>query len=147
MSMPPEGREPTEEELREAMAAQYERTRVQDLIAQFVVDVVNFAANKGGLGQPPGTPGGDLEQLRVGIEAARALLPLVEAEFGPEAPKIAEALSQLQLEYVRRSGGEAPEGGAPGGAPPSGGPGQPQPPQRQQPRKPDPPSRLWVPGQ
>ena len=87
-------RQPTEEEIRE----QLERVRVQDVVIQTIVSIINLAAAKAD----------DKAQLQVGIDAAKALLPLVEDELGPDAKAFNEAISQLQLEYAREPG-DAPE--------------------------------------
>ncbi|MDQ2621889.1 MAG: hypothetical protein M3Y45_02490, partial [Actinomycetota bacterium] len=69
------------------------------------------------------------------IEAVRAIVDLLPAEV--EAA-IREPLSQIQLLYAQRSGGEAPGGPA---APPAGGQGGDGPGQR-----PSGGSGLWTPG-
>jgi hypothetical protein len=135
MSTPPG--QPSEEELRAAYEAEIKKLRVEDVVVQTLVSLVNLAGRKAGLA--PGTEDErDLEQLRVAIEASKALLPLVEQELGPDAAQVRNALSQLQMAYAQGSGGEA-AGGAEGG----GEGEQPQPEQPDQPR----PSGLWVPGQ
>jgi hypothetical protein len=76
------------------------------------------------------------------IEGARALLPLVEQELGPDAAQVRNALSQLQMAYAQ----SAPAGeGGPGG-PGAGAPAQPQP-QPPGPAQAPGGGRLWVPGQ
>jgi hypothetical protein len=132
----PEGM--TEEELRAAYAAQLEeqlkQLRVEDVVVQTIVTLINLGGRKAGLA--PGTEGErDPEQLRLAIEGARALLPLIEAQLGPDGAAIREALSQLQLTYAQLAGGGA-EGGPEGGEEPPQGPGPAQS-----------SGRLWVPGQ
>jgi hypothetical protein len=164
---------PTEEELR-AYAEQLRQVRVEDVIAQTLGPLLNLGTLRAGL--MPGSEGEvDLGQLRKAIEAARALLPLVEAELGPEAPAVRGAVSNLQMAYaqlVNQAGGAPPEAGA-GEAPPTGpgagAPGQappgqappgqappgqaPQQAPEEDPIKPGEPGpaqrsgRLWVPGQ
>ncbi|HEX8119892.1 MAG TPA: hypothetical protein VF549_01380 [Solirubrobacteraceae bacterium] len=142
MSTPPPG-QPSEEELRAAYEAEIKKLRVEDVVIQTVVSLVNLAGRKAGLA--PGTEDErDLDQLRVAIEASRALLPLVEQELGPDAAQVRNALSQLQMAYAQGAG----EGGGPGETPSAqgsagqqGAADQPQSPQQ------PPPSRLWVPGQ
>jgi hypothetical protein len=115
--------QPSEEELREALA----QLRVEDVLLQTVVTLVNLAGRRlTAEGEEK-----DLEQGRLGIEAVRALLPLCpQEELGP----VRDALSQLQMIYVRDAGGEAPA--------PQGGsaPAEPQPAPEEKP-----PSRIWTP--
>jgi hypothetical protein len=129
--------QPSEEELRAAYEAELKRLRVEDVVLQTVVSLVNLGGRKAGLA--PGTEDErDMAQLRVAIDGARALLPLVEAELGPDAVQIRNALSQLQLVFAQESG-------AAGGAP--GGPAQPEPSAPQAPPSAASSGRLWVPGQ
>ena len=126
MSTPPQ--QPSEEELRAAYEAEIKKVRVQDLVIQSLVSMINLGGRKGGLA--PGTEDErDLEQLRVAIEAARALLPLVEGELSGDADQIRQALSQLQMAYAQGAGQ----------------PQQPAEPAQQAPPKSS--GRLWVPGQ
>ena len=133
MSTPPHGQQPgqpSEEELRAAYEAEIKKLRVEDVVVQTVVSLVNLGGRKAGLA--PGTEDErDLDQLRMAIDGARALLPLVEADLGPDAAQVRNALSQLQMAYAQ---------GAPGG----GGGTEESPPEPQQP---PPSAKLWVPGQ
>jgi hypothetical protein len=98
-STPPPG-QPSEEELRAAYEAEIKKLRVEDVVIQTVVSLVNLGGRKAGLA--PGTEDErDLEQLRVAIEASRALLPLVESELGDDAQQVRNALSQLQMAYAQ----------------------------------------------
>jgi hypothetical protein len=100
--------EPTEEQLR-AFEEQLKHIHVEDVIVQTLVTLVNLAARRLGLtGEPDGR---DLDQARLAIEGARALMPLVPSEdLGP----IREALSQLQMAYARETQGvPAPPADAP----------------------------------
>ena len=132
MSTPPN--QPSEEELRAAYEAEIKKLRVEDVLIQTVVSLVNLGGRKAGLA--PGTEDErDPDQLRMAIDGAKALLPLVEQQLGPDATQITNALSQLQMAYAQMVGGDAPAGE--GEQPP-------------QPPKPEPPKssgRLWVPGQ
>jgi hypothetical protein len=134
-------RPPTEEELRAAYEAELKRIRVDDVIVQTVVSLVNLGGRKAGLA--PGTEDErDMEQVRQAIEGVRALLPLVEAELGPDAARIREALSQLQMVYAQSAG--APSAGGPSEA------GDEEPPASSKPGEPGPAQssgRLWIPGQ
>lgn len=125
---------PSEEELR----AQLERVRVQDVIVQTIVSIVNLTAAKAD----------DKEQLRLGIEAAKALLPLVREELGPDAKSFDEAISQLQLVYAQDpeavAAGE--ETGGDGAAPAAGAPNDPAAPKPGDPGPAQSSGKLWVPG-
>lgn len=137
--------QPSEEEMQAAYEAQLKQLRIEDVVIQTLVSLVNLGGRKAGLA--PGTEDErDPDQLRLAIEGARALLPLVEQELGPDAQQVRNALSQLQMAYAQSApaGGGDPAGGAGGSA--SGGPGQPQQPP-QGPGQAPPASRLWVPGQ
>lgn len=138
---PPDGGpdDMTDEELRAAYEEELKRIRVEDILIQTVVSLLNLGARRAGVS--PGTEGErDLEQVRQSIEATRALLPLVEPLLGPDAKQLRDALSQLQLAYAR----SVPAGTAPAGEPGSKpGPEKPKP-EGAGPEKPA--SRLWVPG-
>ena len=102
-------REPSEEELRAALEEQMRRITVQDVLIQTTVTLINLGGRRLGLAGPPEQAGDkDLEQARLAIEGARALVPLLpqEAELGP----VRDALSQLQMAYVQESQG-GPEAG------------------------------------
>src|SRR5438067_8861660 len=72
-----QGREPTEEELRAALEAEMRRIRVDDVVLQTVVSLINVGGYRAGL--TPGTEDSrDLDQVRTAIEGVRALMPLVE---------------------------------------------------------------------
>jgi hypothetical protein len=138
--MSTQGPAPSEEELRAAYEAELKRLRVEDVLVQTVVSLLNLGGRKAGLA--PGTEDErDPEQLRLAIEGARTLLPLVEPSLGPEMGQVREVLSQLQM-AVARMGARAPEAtpspaepeGAPGTNPDERGPAQQS-------------GRLWVPGQ
>jgi uncharacterized protein (DUF2236 family) len=126
---PGEGQQPpTEEEMQRALEEQLRRVRVQDLLLESVASILNLSARR--IAKPDER---DLEQGRVGIEAVRAVLDLLE----PEAQEqVRQALSQVQMLYARESReGEDEPGGDEGG-----GGGESPPP------RPDPPPGLWVPG-
>jgi hypothetical protein len=110
MSTPREqtGSQPTEEELRAAYEAEIKKIRVEHVLLEHVVTLVNLGMRRTGLA--PGTESErDPGQVRVAIEAIRAVLPLVERTAPQQIAPIKEALSQLQLAYVR-IGGAAPAG-------------------------------------
>ena len=173
----PAGEPATEEELRAAYEAEIKKIRVEQVLLEQVVTLVNLGMRRTGLA--PGTDDErDLGQVRLAIDSIRVLLPVIERTAPSQAGPIRDALSQLQLAFVRLGG--APQGddaaagprlrpgaaGGPGadaptqpapssGAPqPPAAPGQPGPVQPA--AKPGEPEeggpaqrsgRLWVPGQ
>jgi hypothetical protein len=159
--------EPSEEELRAAYEAEIKKIRVEQILLEQVVSLVNLGMRRTGLA--PGTEGErDVAQVRTAIEAVRALLPLIEQSAPPQASAIRDALSQLQLAFVRLGGmaepgaasapgGDGPTSADPGRSPhsPPGGPagdhGSPTPePEAVKPGEAGPAQRsgrLWVPGQ
>lgn len=160
-SRPPgeEGRgQPSEEELRAAYEAEVKKIRVEQVLLEHVVSLVNLGMRRTGLS--PGTEEErDLEQVRLAIETIRAVMPLIERSSPEHAPPIRDALSQLQLAFVRiggsPGGGEAPRAGQPHEAPDpqqaerqSGAQSASQPPSKgDEPGPAQRSGRLWVPGQ
>lgn len=146
-------RPPTEEELRAAYEAEIKKIRVEHVLLEHVVSLVNLGMRRTGIA--PGTESErDPAQVSLAIEAIRAVLPLVEQATPQQAGPIREALSQLQLAFVKIGGSEAPAPQAAQGAeaPP---PEQPQS-SAERPEDPSKPGgagpaqrsgRLWVPGQ
>jgi len=131
----------SEQEMR-AIEAEIDRIHVDDVVLQTIVSLINLGARKGAVGAPPEagiTP--DYEQLGIAIDAAKALLGVVEPRHGDKVGPIRDAVSQLQMAYAQGTGRSAPAS-EPG---PSGG--QQEPPKPQGGEDPRPPSRLWVPGQ
>lgn len=151
--------QPSEQEMRAALEEQLRQVSVDDVLLQSVVSVINVAMRRTGL--MAGAEGErDLEQVRTAVEAVGALMPLLERIAGDQAGALRDALSQLQMAYVRgREGGDAP--GEPGGGEPSGGTGgpggggpgggagggpqRPDEPSRREPGQSS--GRLWIPGQ
>jgi hypothetical protein len=124
-------KQPSEEEIR-ALEAELEKLTVDDVLLQTVVTLLNLGARKAGLAEGATA---DLPQVKMAIDAGRALLPLLEPEHGEQLGPVRDALSRLQMVYVQKSGGQQsateepqePEDKGPGPAQSSG--------------------RLWVPGQ
>jgi hypothetical protein len=134
--------QPTEEEMRAALEEELKRVRVEQVVTEATVSILNVAVLRAGL--VPGSEGEqDLQQTRLGIEAVRALLPLVEQALGAEqARPIRDALTQLQMAYVRAVGG--PPGAA---APDTPAPEAPSDQSAEGPGPAQRSGRLWVPGQ
>ena len=138
-------RQPTEEELRAAYEQQLKEIRVEDVLVQTVLSLINLGSLRAGL--VPGNEGeADPAQLRAAIEGVRALLPIVEPVLGADARQIRDAVSRLQMEYARLAGGGA--AAAAGGEQPAepGGEGQAQQPKPEGPGPAESSGRLWVPG-
>jgi hypothetical protein len=128
------GRPASEEELRAAYEAEIKRIRVEQVLLEQVVTLVNLGMRRTGLA--PGTEDErDLGQVRLAIEAIRLQLPLIDQNASAQAGPIRDALSQLQLAFVKLGGAPEPAagsdtaGGGTGGAPsqssPAGTPGEP----------------------
>jgi hypothetical protein len=112
--------QPNEEELRAAYEAEMKRIRIEDLLLETVINMVNFGMRRTGLA--PGTESErDARQVQLAIESVRALLPLVEAAAPEQIGPIRQALSQLQLAYVQIGAAAPPVAGAPGAEPDPGG--------------------------
>ena len=119
------GEQPSEEQLREQIEEQVKRLRVQDVLLQTVVTLVNLSGRRLTVEDEI-----DLDQAKLGIDAARVLVPLLPEE---EAKPVRDALSQLQMFYVRATKGAPAEEAAEREAP-----------EREAPqRRPD--SRIWTP--
>jgi hypothetical protein len=134
-----EGDQPSQEELRRRIEEQLRNLRVEDLMVESVVSVLNLTARRIAKQEER-----DLEQARVGIEAVRAWVELLPDDA---ATQVRNALSELQMLYAREAEGglqaeagteaaegrgqKAEEGGAEGGQPPRRGA--------------EPPPRLWTP--
>src|SRR5664279_5102049 len=69
--------QPSEEELQAAYEAEIKKIRVEQILLEQVVSLVNLGMRRTGLS--PGTEDErDIDKLRLAIEAVRALLPLLE---------------------------------------------------------------------
>jgi hypothetical protein len=98
--------QPSEEELRAALEEQMRHIRVEDVLLQTVVTLINLGARRLGLtGSPEEAGERDPEQARLAIEGARGLIGLVDSE---ELKPLRDALSQLQMAYVQAAGGPPP---------------------------------------
>ena len=124
---PPEG-QPSEEEMRAQLEEEIRKVRIEDVILQSVVSILNLSARRIAKDDER-----DLEQAKIGIDAGRALVDLVK----PDAqPQLRQAISELQVLYAKHAGdgpaGEEDEGDG-GGEPPA-------------PERPKGDSGLWTPG-
>jgi hypothetical protein len=148
--------EPSEEELQAAYEAELRRLRVEHVLLDNVAMLANLGMRRTGLA--PGTEGErDPAQVRLAIESLRALLPVLEQVAPSQVGAVRDAVSQLQMAYVRIGGQPAPSGASQGDAPVAGaepgaasGPAEPAPEPPPKPGEPGPAQRsgrLWVPGQ
>jgi hypothetical protein len=134
-AQPSEGEEeaqPNQEEMRQRIEEQLRKVRVQDLLLESVVSVLNLAARRIAKEDER-----DLEQGRIGIEAVRAVIGLLDPE---PAAQVRSALSEVQVLYAKQAGGGAEP--APEGGPEPGTGGEQPPPGGGQERG---PSKLWTP--
>ncbi len=100
-----EGAPPNEEELQRRLEEQLRKVRVQDLLLESVASILNLSARRIAKEDER-----DLDQARLGIDAVRAVVDLLE----PAArEQVAEALSQVQVLYAREAKGGGEQGGAP----------------------------------
>jgi hypothetical protein len=150
---------PSEEELRATYEAELKKLRVEHVLLDNVVALINLGMRRTGLA--PGTEEErDPAQVRLAIESIRGLMPVLEQAAPQQAGQIRAALSQLQVAFVKIGGGPGGPGGGPGGPggpsrDPSGAPAEPgsaDRPGSEQPRPGGPgpaqrSGRLWVPGQ
>src|SRR5438270_13931782 len=98
--------EPTEEELRAAYETEIKKLRVEHVVLENVVTLANLGMRRTGLA--PGTEDErDPEQVRMAVESIRALMPVVEQTAPQQAGAIRDALSQLQMAFVRIGGQES----------------------------------------
>jgi hypothetical protein len=143
-----------EERLRAQLEEEMRRLRVDDVLVQSVVSLINLAGRKAGVA--PGTEGErDLEQVKTAIDAVTALLPLLERRGDEGLKPIREALAQLQMAYAREAQKGAGQAAAGEPGPPGEGPapsGEAPAPSGDQPEQPpagpaQSSGRLWVPGQ
>jgi hypothetical protein len=174
-ALPGEGHGPSEAELRASYEAELSRITSTDLMLQAAVSLLNIAAHRlGGPAGPEGGPSGeasapqrDMEQVRDGIDAVRALLEILERRIPVEVRPLRDALSRLQIAYAQEAHGAGPatesassppagagspapatdsaagsQGGAPGKQPPATAGKD----EAEQPGPAQASGRLWVPG-
>lgn len=124
---------PEQEEMLRQMEEEMRRVRVQDLLAQSVVSILNLSHRRIAKEDER-----DLEQARIGIDAVDSLASHLEE---PAEREVRNALAQIRMLYAKVAG-ETGAGGGPGegGTPPEGGGPQPGGGERK------PPPGLWTPG-
>ena len=89
---------PSEEELRAQLEEEIRKVRVEDVVLQSAVSILNLAARRIAKEDER-----DLDQAKVGIDAARALAELVPEEARPQ---LRQAVSELQMLYAKHAGEE-----------------------------------------
>jgi hypothetical protein len=126
---PPSGEgQPSEEEMRAQLEEEIRKVRVEDVVLQSVVSILNLSARRIAKDDER-----DLAQAKIGIDAGRALVDLVSEEAQPQ---LRQAISELQVLYAKHAGeGDAQEGDE----------GD-QPPESSGPERPKGDSGLWTPG-
>jgi hypothetical protein len=87
--------QPDQEQIRE-LEEEIRKLRVEDVILQGAVSILNLSARRIAKEDER-----DLEQAKVGIDAARALAELVPEEARPQ---LRQAVSELQLLYAKHAG-------------------------------------------
>lgn len=130
----PEQLTPEQEQMLRQMEEEMRSIRVQDLVAQSVVSILNLSYRRIAKEDER-----DLEQARVGIEAIRGMVDVLDPDSQRE---IRNALSQIQVLYAQAAGaGEGGDAAAPG----QPATGQPTP-EGTPPASGKAPPRLWTPG-
>ena len=133
----------SEEQLRAAYEAEIKRIRVEQVLLENVVTLINLGMRRTGLMQ--GTEDErDPQQVTVAVDSVRALLPLIERIAPEQLQPIREALSQLQRAFVQSSTQGSVAGGP---ATPAAPEAQDEPPKPGEPGPAQSSGRLWVPGQ
>jgi hypothetical protein len=103
--------QPSEEELRVAYEEQIKQVRIEHVLLDNIVMMINLGMRRTGL--MPGTESErDAGQVQLAIESVRALMPMLESAAPEQAKQIREALSQLQMAFVQLRGSDAPASGA-----------------------------------
>ena len=122
---------PSEEQLRAELEEEIKRVSVEDVVLQSVVSILNLSARRIAKDDER-----DLDQAKVGIDAARAVVDLVKSDAQPQ---LRQAISEIQVLYAKHAGeaaAEPPEGGGEAKAPDEA--------EKEQPKR---DSGLWTPPQ
>lgn len=90
------GAEQSEEELRAKLEEQIRELRVEDVILQSAVSILNLSARRAAKDDER-----DLEQAKRGIDAAAALVDLVPEDAQPQ---LRQAVSEMQVLYAKHAG-------------------------------------------
>jgi hypothetical protein len=122
----PQAGQPSEEELRAQLEEEIRNVRVEDVVLQSVVSILNLSARRIAKEDER-----DLEQARIGIDAAVALVDFIREDARPQ---LRQAISELQLLYAQQA-----EGGSAGSEEKSA-------PEQATSERPKGDSGLWTPG-
>jgi hypothetical protein len=125
---------PEQEEMLRQMEEEMRRVRVQDLLAQSVVSILNLSHRRIAKDDER-----DLEQARIGIDAVDSLAAHLEE---PAEREVRNALAQIRMLYAKVA---ADAGGEPGGGEAAEGPGGEGEGEGES-RIHKPPPGLWTPG-
>jgi hypothetical protein len=90
-----QAQEPGEDEVRARLEEEIKKVRVEDVILQSVISILNLTARRIAKEDER-----DLEQARMGIEACRSLVDQLPEE---PAKQVREALTELQLLYAKEA--------------------------------------------
>ena len=92
--------EPSEEELLEALQAEFAKLKVSDVLVQTVFTVSSLGYRS------LGEEARDLEQARLAIDALRALVPVLEGSVAGDVQRDFEQMvANLQLAYAKAATG------------------------------------------
>ena len=92
---------PNEEEIRAQLEEEIRKVRVEDVILQSAVSILNLSARRIAKDDER-----DLDQAKAGIDAARALTDLVPEEAQAQ---LRQAVSELQMLYAKHAGEDGGE--------------------------------------
>jgi hypothetical protein len=109
----PEGGQ-SEEEIRAQLEEEIRKVRIEDVILQSAVSILNLSARRIAKEDER-----DLEQARAGIDAAGALAEFVPAEAQGQ---LRQAVSELKMLYAKHAGEGGAAGEEDGGDDPPAGP-------------------------
>jgi hypothetical protein len=109
--------ERTDEELRAELEEEIRKVRIEDLLLQSMVSILNLSARRIAKDDER-----DLEQAKVGIDACRAIVDLLPEEAQGQ---VREALAELQMLYAKHAAEEENGGSDEEKASPAPGPDTP----------------------
>jgi hypothetical protein len=91
---------PSDEELAARLEEELRKLKISDVLVQTAISISSLAFRK--LGEEDR----DLAQVRLAIEALRALVPVLEESLSPELKRdLDQTIANLQLAYARAAAG------------------------------------------